>query len=65
MSIFGIEVVDVDDNEYPTFHQAAVNSSVYLLSLAFAGLGFLTMLMNDERRCLHDLLSGTVVVREL
>ena len=40
MRMFSLELVDVDENEYPSLHQAAVNSAVYLLSMAFAGAGF-------------------------
>lgn len=64
MRLFSLEVVDVDENEYPTMQQAAVSSSVFLLSIIFAGLGFVPMLFNPERRAAHDLASGTIVVRE-
>ena len=64
MRLFSLELVDIEGEEYPTFHQAAVSSSVYLLSLAFGGLGFLTMLFNDEKRAAHDLVSNTMIVKE-
>ena len=64
MKLFSLEIVDIEENAYPTFHQAAVSSAVYLLSLAFGGLGFLTLLMNNEKRAAHDLLSGTIIVKE-
>lgn len=64
MRIFSLEIVDVEANDYPTLHQAAVSSSVYLISLAFGGIGFLTMLINREKRAAHDLLSGTIIVKE-
>lgn len=64
MRLFSLELVDAVENEYPTIHQAAVNSSVFILSLVFAGAGFLTVLFNEEKRALHDLLSGTILVRE-
>ncbi len=64
MRLFSLELIDIEGENYPTFHQAAVNSSVYLLSLACFGLGFLTVLFNEEKRAVHDLVSGTVVVRE-
>lgn len=64
MRLFSLEVVDIDENAYPSLHQAAVSSSVYLLSLAFGGVGFLTLFLNDEKRAAHDLLSGTIVVKE-
>lgn len=64
MKIFSLETIDIEENDYPTFHQAAVSSSVYLVSLALGGIGFLPALFNSERRTAPDLLSGTVVVKE-
>jgi uncharacterized RDD family membrane protein YckC len=64
MKMFSLELVDADLNEYPSFHQAAVSSAVYLLTLPLAGVGFLTVLFNDEKRAAHDLLSGTIIVTE-
>lgn len=64
MRLFSLELVDIEENEYPTFHQAAVSSSVYLLSLVFGGIGFLTVPFNEEKRAVHDIVSGTIVVKE-
>ena len=64
MRLFALELVDAEANEYPSIHQAAVSASVYILSIIFAGIGFVPMLFNDERRAAHDLLSGTIIVRE-
>jgi uncharacterized RDD family membrane protein YckC len=64
MRLFSLELVDAVENEYPTLYQAAVNSSVFLLSLAFGGAGFLTVFFNEEKRAAHDLVSGTILVRE-
>lgn len=64
MRLFSLELVDAGENEYPTLHQAAINSSLFLLSLGFGGAGFLTAFFNEERRAVHDLLSGTIIVRE-
>ncbi len=64
MRLFSLELVDIEENAYPTFHQAAVNSSVYLLSLALGGIGFLTIPFTDEKRAVHDIVSGTIVIKE-
>lgn len=64
MKLFSLEIIDIEEEEYPTLHQAAVSSSVYLLSLALGGVGFVPVLFNEERRAAHDLLSGTIIVRE-
>lgn len=65
MKIFSLEVIDIEANEYPTFHQAAVRAAVFLLSLPLLGIGFGTVFFNEERRAAHDLISGTILVREL
>lgn len=65
MKLFSLEVIDVEENEYPTFHQAAVSSAVFILSLPLLGVGFLPALFNEERRAAHDLISGTLLVREV
>jgi len=64
MKIFSLEVVDAEENQYPTLQQAAIHSSLYIGSLAFLGAGFVTMFFNEEKRAAHDLLSGTIVVRQ-
>jgi uncharacterized RDD family membrane protein YckC len=64
MKLFSLETIDIEENDYPTFHQAAVSSSVYLVSLALGGIGFLPALFNSERRTAPDLLSGTIIVKE-
>lgn len=64
MRLFSLEVVDINGEHYPTLHQAAVSSAVYIFSLAFGGIGFLPLFFNREKRAVHDMVSGTVVVRE-
>lgn len=64
MRVFCLEMIDVEENEYPSFHQAALSASLYLVSLALGGIGFVTTLFNPEKRAMHDLLSGTIIIRE-
>lgn len=64
MRIFSLELIDADNSSTPTVHQSAVHSAVYLLSLAFLGAGFLTVPFNDEKRAVHDIVSGTLVIRD-
>jgi uncharacterized RDD family membrane protein YckC len=64
MKLFSLETIDVEENDYPSLHQAAVSSSVYLFSLALGGIGFLPIFFNSEKRAAHDLLSGTIIVKE-
>lgn len=65
MRLFSLEIIDAEGENYPTLHQAAVSSSLYLVSLALGGIGFITMVFNEEKRAVHDLVSGTIVVKEL
>jgi uncharacterized RDD family membrane protein YckC len=64
MRMFGLELIDAEENDYPTFHQAAVHSAVFLLSLPFLGIGFVPMIFNEEQRAAHDLAAGTMIVTE-
>ena len=64
MRLFSLELVDAVENEYPSLQQAAINSSIFLVSLPVCGAGFATAYFNEERRALHDLVSGTIIVRE-
>jgi uncharacterized RDD family membrane protein YckC len=64
MKLFSLEVVDIGGEEYPTIHQAAVSACVYLISLILGGIGFVTLLFNEEKRAAHDLASKTIVVKE-
>lgn len=64
MRIFSLELVDIEESDYPSFHQAALSSTIYLISLALGGIGFLTVPFNEEKRAVHDLLSGTIIVKE-
>lgn len=65
MRIFSMELIDIEENEYPTVHQSAVSSAIYVLSIIFAGAGFIPVLFNEERRAVHDIVSGTLLVREI
>jgi len=64
MRLFALEVIDIEENEYPTIAQALGSSLLFVLSLIFLGLGFVPMLFSPERRAIHDLASGTLMVRE-
>lgn len=65
MHLFALEMIDSDGEQYPSFHQAAVSSAVYLLSLAFLGMGFVTSFFDEDKRSVHDIVSGTLVVKEI
>ena len=64
MRLFSLELVDAVGNEYPTLQQSAVNTALFVLLLPIAGAGFVTCFFNEENRAVHDLLSGTILVRE-
>jgi uncharacterized RDD family membrane protein YckC len=64
MKIFGLHAVDANKASVPTTWQCARRALFYLLSLATFGLGILYSLVDAEGRTVHDLLSGTVVVKE-
>lgn len=58
----GIRVVGEHSTRVP-LGQAMVRTAAYLVSIVPAGLGFVTMLFDADRRALHDRLASTRVVR--
>ena len=63
MSLCSLHAVDARKACVPTTGQCARRALVYMLSLATLGLGILYSLFDAEGRTAHDILSGTVVVR--
>jgi uncharacterized RDD family membrane protein YckC len=61
MALFGLQVVSADGGPL-TVRQAVVRTLVFPLSSALAGLGLLGILVQRERRGLHDLIARTAVV---
>lgn len=64
LRLFGMFVVTAENGEVPSITQTIIGSAVYLLTLATGGAGLLTVFFSSEQRALHDLLSGTVVIKE-
>ena len=64
MKMFSLEIIDIEENDYPTFHQFSVRASFYMFSLCIGGSGFLTVLFTDDKRAVHDIVSGTLIVRD-
>ena len=64
LTLSGLAGWAAEENDYPTFHQAAVSAAVYLLSLGLGGSGFLTVLFTDDQRAVHDIVSGTLMVKD-
>lgn len=64
MRMCELHAVDARKASVPTTGQCARRALVYMLSLAAGGLGILYSLFDAEGRTVHDILSGTVVVRK-
>ena len=61
MRLMGVEVRRLDGGR-PDIVQALIQTLLFYATLAFTGLLLVIALFNDKRRCLHDWLSGTLVV---
>jgi uncharacterized RDD family membrane protein YckC len=61
MALLGIQVVTADGTRL-TPRQAVLRTLALPLSVAIIGLGFIGILVQRERRALHDLVAGTAVV---
>lgn len=64
LRFFRMYVVTAEEGDAPSVLQTILNSTVYVLSLALAGIGLLTILLSTEKRALHDIVAGTVVIQE-
>lgn len=61
MRLMGVEVRRLDGGR-PDLVQALLLTLLFYATLALTGLLLVVALFNDRRRCLHDWLSGTLVV---
>jgi uncharacterized RDD family membrane protein YckC len=61
MRMMGVEVRRLDGGR-PDLVQALVQTVLFYGTLALTGLLLVVAFFNDRRRCLHDWLSGTLVV---
>jgi uncharacterized RDD family membrane protein YckC len=61
MALFGLRVVRRDGTRASAL-AALIRAVTFPLSLALFGLGFVGILVDRQRRALHDLLAGTTVV---
>jgi uncharacterized RDD family membrane protein YckC len=59
----GIRVVPSDSNAAIDLGRACVRTLFWIVLAVPAGLGFLTAIMSQDHRGLHDRLAGTRVVR--
>ena len=62
MMITNLQVVDAQ-GELPSYSRSLKRVLAFLLSLAIGGMGLLWGIVDRKKRCLHDLLSSTMVVR--
>ena len=62
MRVMNLAVTTVDGTA-PSYGQAGIQTAVFLITAAFTQfLVVLVAFFNDQGRCLHDYLAGTVVV---
>jgi uncharacterized RDD family membrane protein YckC len=60
-ALFGVQVL-TDEGGDVSFRRAVLRTLTFPLSFLILGLGFLGILLGDQRRALHDVIAGTVVV---
>lgn len=63
--LIGLHVVSATDPKGPGFVQALIATALFYASIGLTGgLILLWCLFDDKGRCLHDILSGTQVMRD-
>lgn len=60
--LFGLKVVQVNGDPVP-YTKALVRYLGYIASFALLGLGFLMIALDRQKRGLHDLIAGTLVIK--
>lgn len=63
MRLFSLRAIDLRTGLIPTGGQAIKRAITQVISLAFFGLGLLYVLIDPDRRTVHDRISHTIVVR--
>jgi uncharacterized RDD family membrane protein YckC len=61
MALLGVRVVAADGAD-ASAHHAVIRTLTFPLSFLFLGLGFTGIVLQRDRRALHDLIAGTAVV---
>lgn len=64
MMFVGTHVINNNNGAHPSIFQAALRGVGYMLCIALLGLGFGWIIFDREKRGLHDIVSGTLVVRD-
>lgn len=59
----GLRVIRADGQPM-NYQTALIRLLIYLVSMLFAGLGFLWMLWDENQRGLHDKIAKTLVIKE-
>jgi len=62
--LIGIQVQDSHDDSRITFMTALIRFLLKIFSILFGGLGILLILFTKKHQGFHDLIAGTVVVKE-
>lgn len=64
MKMMGLRVV-TDRGQRPDYFLAAIHTLLFYATLALTGVLLIVALFNREGRCLHDMVTGLYVVRDM
>ncbi len=62
MKSWKIKIVDINGNNI-SYKKAIVRFNASILSLSIFGLGFLISLFRKDKKCLHDIISRTQLIK--
>ena len=62
MKTWKIKIVSEDGNKI-SYIEAIIRFNVAILSFIFFGLGFLMCFLRKDKKCLHDFISKTVLIK--
>ena len=62
MKTWKIKII-CDNNNRLTYKQAIIRFNVAIISLLFFGLGFIISLFRKDKKCFHDIISKTALIK--
>jgi len=62
MKTWKIKIINNNGNNI-SYKQALIRFNVAIISLIIFGLGFMMAIFNKEKKCLHDIISKTILIK--
>ena len=62
MKSWKIKIVDINGNKI-TYRKAILRFNIAIISILIFGIGFILSIFRKDRKCLHDIISKTILIK--